>query len=129
MGPLSGRVPIATTTTPRPVSPVAIARPRRPIPPAVRRRRFLTEVGNHAALIAVSIMFLLPMAFIALTALMTDRQAKTPDFWPHPFQWGNFIDVFDRIPLLRYTFNTVTISTLAFLNAEICAEKSSVRLW
>ncbi len=58
-------------------------------------------------------MFLLPMAFIVLTALMTDGQAKTPDFWPHPFQWGNFLDVFDRIPLLRYTLNTVTISTLA----------------
>ena len=70
-------------------------------------------MGNHAALIAVSIMFLLPMAFIVLTALMTDSQAKTPDFWPHPFQWGNFLDVFDRIPLLRYTLNTVTISTLA----------------
>ena len=79
----------------------------------MRRRRFLTEIGNHAALIAVSIMFLLPMAFIVLTALMTDSQAKTPDFWPHPFQWSNFLDVFDRIPLLRYTLNTVTISTLA----------------
>ena len=113
MGPLPGGVPIATATTSRPIPPAATARTRRPIPPAVRRRRFLTEVGNHAALIAVSIMFLLPMGFIALTALMTDSQAKTPDFWPHPFQWGNFVDVFDRIPLLRYTFNTVTISTLA----------------
>jgi len=113
VGPLSGRVPIATATASRPASPAAAARTRRPIPPAVRRRRFLTEVGNHAALIAVSIMFLLPMAFIVLTALMTDSQAKTPDFWPHPFQWANFLDVFDRIPLLRYTLNTVTISTLA----------------
>ena len=85
----------------------------------MRRRRFLTEVGNHAALIAVSIMFLLPMAFIALTALMTDRQAKTTDFWPHPFQWGNFLDVFDRIPLLRYTLNTVTISTLATVGVVV----------
>ena len=70
-------------------------------------------MGNHAALIAVSIMFLLPIAFIVLTALMTDGQAKTANFWPNPFRWSNFIDVFDRIPLLRYTLNTVTISTLA----------------
>ena len=113
MGPLPGGVPIATDTTTRPRPPTAPPRPLRPIPTAVRRRRFLTEIGNHAALIAVSIMFLLPMAFIVLTALMTDSQAKTPDFWPHPFQWSNFLDVFDRIPLLRYTLNTVTISTLA----------------
>ena len=119
VGPLPGGVPIATETTTRPVPPTAPPRPLRPIPPAVRRRRFLTEVGNHAALIAVSIMFLLPMAFIVLTALMTDRQAKTPDFWPHPFQWGNFIDVFDRIPLLRYTLNTVTISTLATVGVVV----------
>ncbi len=119
MGPLPGGVPIATETTTRPRPPTAPPRSLRPIPPAVRRRRFLTEVGNHAALIAVSIMFLLPMAFIVLTALMTDRQAKTPDFWPHPFQWGNFIDVFDRIPLLRYTLNTVTISTLATVGVVV----------
>ena len=118
MGSLPGGVPIATATTARPIS-AAAARTRRPIPPAVRRRRFLTEVGNHAALIAVSIMFLLPMAFIVLTALMTDSQAKTPDFWPHPFQWGNFLDVFDRIPLLRYTLNTVTISTLATVGVVV----------
>jgi multiple sugar transport system permease protein len=119
VGPLPGRVPIATATASRPAPPAAAARTRRPIPPAVRRRRFLTEVGNHAALIAVSIMFLLPMAFIVLTALMTDSQAKTPDFWPHPFQWGNFLDVFDRIPLLRYTLNTVTISTLATVGVVV----------
>jgi multiple sugar transport system permease protein len=118
VGSLPGRVPIATATTARPIS-AAAARTRRPIPPPVRRRRFLTEVGNHAALIAVSIMFLLPMAFIVLTALMTDSQAKTPDFWPHPFQWGNFLDVFDRIPLLRYTLNTVTISTLATVGVVV----------
>ena len=76
-------------------------------PPSVRRRRFLTEVGDHAALIAVSIMFLLPIVFIVLTALMTDSQARTPDIWPHPFRWDNFLDVFSASRLLRYTFNTV----------------------
>ena len=119
MGPLPGRVPIATATTTRPRPPTAVARPRRPIPPAVQRRRFLTEIGNHAALIAVSIMFLLPIAFIVLTALMTDGQARTPDLWPHPFRWSNFLDVFDRLPLLRYTLNTVTISALATVGVVV----------
>lgn len=94
-------------------------RKRRPVPPSVRRRRFLTDVGNHAALIAVSIMFLLPIAFIVLTALMTDGQARTPDIWPDPFRWENFVDVFDRIPLLRYTLNTATIATLATVGVVV----------
>jgi len=119
VGPLPGGLAIATATTSRPLSPAATPRRRRPIPPRVRRRRFLTEVGNHAALIAVSIMFLLPIAFIVLTALMTDSQARTPDIWPDPFRWNNFVDVFDRIPLLRYTFNTATIATLATLGVVV----------
>jgi multiple sugar transport system permease protein len=81
----------------------------------VRRRRFLTEVGNHAMLIAVSVMFLLPILFIALTALMTDTQARTANVWPSPFRWSNFVDVFERIPLVKYTLNTVTIASLATL--------------
>jgi multiple sugar transport system permease protein len=85
----------------------------------VRRRRFLTEVGNHAMLIAVSLMFLLPIVFIVLTALMTDHQARSPEMWPHPFRWENFADVFRRIPLLRYTFNTATIATLATLGVVV----------
>ena len=119
MGPLPRRIPIATTAT-RPVATSTVTgRPLRPTPPSVRRRRFLTEVGNHAALITVSIMFLLPIAFIVLTALMTDGQARTPDLWPQPFRWSNFLDVFERIPLLRYTLNTVTISTLATVGVVV----------
>ena len=85
----------------------------RPIPPEVRRRRFLLSVANHAMLIAMSAMFLLPMVFVFLTAVMTDRQALTPQVWPRPFQWSNFTSVFSDIPLLRYTWNTATIATLS----------------
>ncbi len=61
-------------------------------------------------LIAVSMMFLLPMVFVIGTALMTDRQSLTSTFWPRPFVWSNFRHVFDRIPLLRYTWNTTQIA-------------------
>jgi multiple sugar transport system permease protein len=70
-------------------------------------------------LIAVSVMFLVPVVFITLTALMTDRQARTTSVIPDPFQWSNFADVFERIPLLRYTFNTATIATLATLGVVL----------
>jgi multiple sugar transport system permease protein len=80
------------------------------VPANVRRRRFLLAVARHAGLIAVATIFLAPFVFIVLTALMTDEQAVTPSFWPRPFQWSNFPEVFRRIPLLTYTWNTTQIA-------------------
>jgi multiple sugar transport system permease protein len=77
------------------------------------------EVANHTVLIAVSAVFLVPFVFIVLTALMTDQQALTPEIWPRPFRWANFADVFDRIPLLLYTWNTMQISLLSALGVVL----------
>ena len=79
----------------------------------MRRRQFLLSVANHTVLIALSAVFLLPMVFVLLTAVMTDHQALTPNVWPHPFVWSNFPEVFRSIPLLRYTWNTTLIATLS----------------
>jgi multiple sugar transport system permease protein len=84
--------------------------PHRPVPEDVRRRRFLMMVARHAGLIAVAVMFIAPFVFITLTALMTETQAVTPSFWPRPFQWSNFAEVFDRIPLISYAWNTTQIA-------------------
>jgi multiple sugar transport system permease protein len=80
------------------------------VPDEVRRRRFLMAVARHSVLIAVAIIFMAPFAFVILTALMTDRQAVTPSFWPDPFRWLNFPEVFDRIPLMTYAWNTSQIA-------------------
>jgi multiple sugar transport system permease protein len=88
---------------------------RRKLPPAVRRRRFLFAVANHSLLITAAIVFLLPIAFVALTALMTNNQALSPNLWPHPFRWSNFEDVFTTAPIWRWTLNTMMYSGLATL--------------
>jgi multiple sugar transport system permease protein len=64
-------------------------------------------------LIVASLMFLLPMVFVFTTSLMTDRQSLTRQIWPEPFAWSNFVDVFSRIDLWRYTLNTMLIATLS----------------
>ena len=93
----------------------AVAAARRPVPPAVRRRRILTSVTNHAVAIALALAFLLPFVFIVATALMTNQQALSPNIWPHPFVWSNFKTVFHSFPFVRYTLNTVTYAGLATL--------------
>jgi multiple sugar transport system permease protein len=67
-------------------------------------------VARHSLLIAVAIIFMAPFAFVILTALMTDQQAVTPSFWPDPFRWLNFPEVFDRVPLMTYAWNTTQIA-------------------
>jgi multiple sugar transport system permease protein len=88
----------------------------RRIPPrSVRRRRFLVAVADHSLLIAAAALFLLPVVFVTLTALMTTDQALSPRLWPEPFQWSNFVDVFHRSPLWRWALNSFVYAGLATL--------------
>lgn len=105
------------TSVPVPVGVPELVR-RKP-PPAVRRRRFLIFVANHCVLIAAAIAFLAPVTFIALTALMTNNQALSPDLWPRPFRWRNFVDVFTQAPLWRWTLNTMMYAGLATLGVLV----------
>jgi multiple sugar transport system permease protein len=88
---------------------------RRQVPRSVRRRRFLVAVADHSILIALTIMFIAPFVFIALTALMSNEQALSSKLWPHPFEWHNFVQVFSSAPLLRYYGNTILYAGLATL--------------
>jgi len=98
-------VPVAAPTTPA----------RREVPRAVRRKRFLRTVADHALLIAFAIAFVFPILFMVLTALMTNDQALSTKLWPEPFQWSNFTTVFDRAPMFHYALNTLIYSGLATL--------------
>ena len=91
---------------------------RRP-PAAVRRRRFLIAVAEHSLLITAAIAFLAPFAFIALTALMTHNQALSPELWPRPFQWENFVEVFRIAPLWKWALNTAMYAGLATLGVLV----------
>jgi multiple sugar transport system permease protein len=91
---------------------------RRP-PARVRRRRFLETVATHSLLIATAIAFLLPFIFIFLTSLMTNEQALSTHIWPHPFRFQNYIDVFTKAPLWRWTLNTLIYSTLATIGVVV----------
>jgi multiple sugar transport system permease protein len=92
---------------------------RRKPPAAVRRKRFLIAVAEHSFLIAAAIAFLAPVVFILLTALMTTEQALSSRLWPEPFEWSNFVDVFHRSPLWRWTLNTMIYAGLATLGVVL----------
>jgi multiple sugar transport system permease protein len=79
----------------------------------VRRRQMLMAIANHAILIAVAAIFVLPIIFMFLTALMTDEQSLSTKLIPDPFVWSNFREVFNQIDLLRYTWNTFLYAGLS----------------
>ncbi|GAA5058867.1 multiple sugar transport system permease protein [Thermocatellispora tengchongensis] len=89
------------------------ARPAAPGVASARARAALYWIARHAIAVALAIMFLGPLAFVALTALMTDRQALTADLWPDSWNWGNFAEVFERAPLLRWLGNTMLYAGLS----------------
>jgi multiple sugar transport system permease protein len=93
--------------------PLPMPLARRTIPKAVRRKRLLIAIADHAVLIGLAIAFLAPFVFIVLTALMTSDQALSSRLWPEPFHFSNFADVFDRAPLFRYGVNTFLYAGLA----------------
>jgi multiple sugar transport system permease protein len=88
---------------------------RRTPPRHVRRRRALVVIADHALLIAAAVLFLAPVVFITLTALMTNEQALSSRLWPDPFQWSNFADVFHRSPLWRWVLNSFIYASLGTL--------------
>jgi multiple sugar transport system permease protein len=92
---------------------------RRTPPRAVRRRRFLVSLAEHSLLIAAAALFLAPVVFVTLTALMTNDQALSPRLWPEPFQWSNFTDVFPSSPLWRWALNSFIYASLATLGLLI----------
>ena len=103
------------------MSDTVVAAPfeRRKLPRHVRRQRFLISVAEHSLLIAAALAFLAPVIFMTLTALMTTNQALSPELWPKTFEWGNFVEVFHKSPLWKWTVNTMIYAGLATLGVVL----------
>ncbi|RKS73431.1 carbohydrate ABC transporter membrane protein 2 (CUT1 family) [Actinomadura pelletieri DSM 43383] len=80
--------------------------------PGTRTRRALMWVAVHATALAIALMFLAPLLFITLTALMSDRQALSDDLWPDGWHFANFVEVFSG-DMVRWTINSTMYATLS----------------
>ncbi|MGV8979365.1 MAG: carbohydrate ABC transporter permease [Cellulomonas sp.] len=76
-------------------------------------RRSLSWVGEHALLIALGILFIAPIVFVALTSVMSGKQTLTASIWPDPWQWSNYTKVFSQVPLVRWFGNSALYAVLA----------------
>jgi len=90
---------MTTTTAPRPA--------RGPLGSAGR-------IIVYAVLIAAAAAILLPFAWMISASLKRNNEVFTiPVQWiPKDFQWRNFADIWDQIPLATYLRNTLFLSTV-----------------
>jgi multiple sugar transport system permease protein len=77
------------------------------VEPRYRRRRLLEWVAVHSFAVALGLLFVLPFVFVTLTAVMTDQQSLTRDYWPQPFAWHNLVDVWHTPGFTTWWRNTI----------------------
>jgi multiple sugar transport system permease protein len=95
-----------------------------------RRRRAPRAVGasmsKHTVLIVLSAMFALPLVWMVGTSFKTAQQAlQLPVvWWPHPFLWGNYPDLFAALPYFRFFLNTFLYAGVTIVG--VCVSSSLV---
>lgn len=69
----------------------------------------------HAALIALSLVSLLPFAWMVATSLKTDAQVHaSPPIWlPDPIVWANYPTSLHYIPFMHYMKNTLFVCAVS----------------
>lgn len=83
--------------------------------PSRRTRSVLAWIGEHAVLVVIATLFIAPIIFVVLTSLMSNEQALTRSLIPETWEWGNYVTVFQTVPLLRWFANSAIYATLATL--------------
>ena len=79
-----------------------------------RRRRRLYWIATHSVVIALAIMFLAPLIFMFLTALMSNDETLTGGLWPSSWHWENFGHALttDHGVMLHWLLNTLIYAVL-----------------
>src|SRR5580658_44064 len=101
---------------------------RPPKPPRAGRtpRKAGASAGKHAVLIVLSAMFALPLVWMVGTSFKTAHQALTLPvvWWPHPFVWSNYPQLFASLPMWRFFLNTFVYAAVTIVG--VCLSSSLV---
>ena len=104
----------------------APASPSRPDRKRRGRRSAGVSAGRHAVLIVLAAMFALPLVWMVGTSFKTAQQAlQLPVvWWPHPFLWSNYPDLFAALPYFRFFLNTFIYAGVTIVG--VCISSSLV---
>jgi multiple sugar transport system permease protein len=82
--------------------------------------------AKHIVLIALSVMFGLPLLWMLLTSFKTAAAAvaQPVTWWPRPWLWSNYSQLFASLPYFRFILNTVLYAVVTIIG--VCLSSSLV---
>lgn len=88
-----------------------------------RTQRKLGKLCSYILLITFACIFITPFLWMLSTALKPTNQIflNPPRWIPNPIKWVNFSIIFQRMPLLTYTRNTLILSILPVIGQLLAA--------
>ena len=80
----------------------------------VERKNYFMSALSYILLLALVIITLLPLVWMLSASLKLDKDVFTiPIRWiPENPRWDNYVRIWDKIPFLRFTFNSLKLSVL-----------------
>ncbi len=88
---------------------------------AIRTRLSLALLRSHALLIFLSLLAILPLYWMFVTALRPPNQIFSTTPWPEDPSFANFQYIFTSIPIVRMLWNTLVVATLSTLAQLVTA--------
>src|SRR4051794_34758857 len=88
-----------------------------------RKRRLptWTRLATHLILAVGALVMIGPFVWSALTSLKTLGESfqVPPTIFPSELQWGNYADVFTRLPFLSFYENTIIVTAVKVVGVLI----------
>ncbi|WP_274361857.1 carbohydrate ABC transporter permease [Paenibacillus thermotolerans] len=81
------------------------------------------RVVVYALLFAGLLLFAFPLFWMVTTSLKTLGSVhKIPMVWiPNPFVWGNYSEVFNKVPYMRYMINTIVYTGITMFSTAFAS--------
>jgi len=86
-----------------------------------RTLRLVGRIALYVVMIALAVMFLVPLAWVASTSLKTSAEVFVqPVQWvPKIPRWDNYIEVFRRLPFHRFVINSLFVTTMGTIGSVL----------
>ena len=77
--------------------------------------RFFKTLLRHTGLVVLAAVFVLPLAWVVAASLRAPGlpPPRTIEWLPNPVAWDNYLRIFELVPLIRYTLNSLIVVGLA----------------
>ncbi len=90
-------------------------------------RRTAARATILAALAAGAILVCLPFIYMIISSLETNEQIGqlTPQFIPHPFEWDNYAQVWQQLPVGRFFVNSLVVAGCVTLGQVVTSSMAA----